>query len=383
MKAIRVLGITVAAIILVVIGLAVSGYGGTLFFMAFTAYNKPLGDFDPRSAVAAPDYKLETSWAALPTTQDPADLVPEGIAVLPQGEHLVDVFFIHPTGFLTSGSWTSPMDENSGTEENTLFMMANQASAFNGCCNVYAPRYREANIFAYFGSPAVRDEVLGFAYQDVKRAFEYYIEHDNNGKPFILAGHSQGTHHAKRLIKEVIDAGDLHQRMVAAYTIGSIIMPPASTSWFESLNHITACESADDLHCVVHWDTMPEGGPAYERAADSLCTNPLTWQLNGELAPASLNEGAVAPVGFINGAIGRADDKPANQVYESLAKPIKEQTWAQCKDGTLFVEAQQGAGFELDDMGTYHQRDYALFYMNIHNNAKLRASRYLARNAVP
>jgi hypothetical protein len=378
MKTLKALAITAAALILIGTGLAVTGYGGTLFFMAFAAYNKPPGKFDPEDAVAAPNYSLASNWAALPSRQDPADLAPTGIEVQAQGTQPVDVFFIHPTGFLTSGSWTSPMDENSGTEENTHYMMANQASAFSGCCNIYAPRYREANIFSYFvGSSADRDEVLGFAYQDVKRAFEYYLQHDNQGRPFIIAGHSQGSHHARRLLNEVIDSSDLHQRMVAAYMIGSIIIP-VSPSWFDSLDHISPCEAADDLHCVVAWDTMPQGAPALERPEPSLCTNPLSWRVNEELAAAGLNEGALVPAGTLNAAIGRNPDIPAQQTFDSLGQPIEGLTWAQCKNGTLYIEEQKLAGFEVDAMGTYHQLDYALFYMNIHNNAKLRSSRYLA-----
>ena len=346
--------------------------------MAFTAYNKPQGKFSPEDAVAAPNYNLASNWAALPTRLDAADLVPTGIEVQAQGTQAVDVFFIHPTGFLTSGSWTSHMDENSGTEENTRYMMANQASAFNGCCNIYAPRYREANIFSYFvGSSADRDEVLGFAYQDVKRAFEYFLQHYNQGKPFIIAGHSQGSHHARRLLKEVIDSSDLHRRMVAAYMIGSIIIP-VSPSWFDSLDHISPCEAADDLHCVVAWDTMPQGSSALERPEPSLCTNPLSWRVDEELAAAGLNEGALLPAGTLNEAIGRNPDVPAQQIFDSLGQPIADLTWAQCKDGTLFVEEQKRAGLEVDAMGTYHQLDYALFYMNIRSNAKLRSSQYLA-----
>ncbi|MEH6570949.1 MAG: DUF3089 domain-containing protein [Halioglobus sp.] len=382
MKVIKVFGVTAAAVILLGIVLTVTGWGGTLFFKAFIAFNKPSGDFNPAEAVAPPDYSQTAYWASLPTIEDPADLTPAGIEVKPQGEHPVDVFFIHPTGFLTSGSWTSPMDPDSGTEENTRFMMANQASAFNGCCNIYAPRYREANIFAYFGSTEDRDELLGFAYQDVKRAFEHYLEHDNQDKPFILAGHSQGSHHAQRLLKEVIDTTDLHQRLVAAYVIGSTLMP-VSKDWFSSMSHINACESAGDLACVVHWDTMPEGTPAYERPGDSLCTNPLSWQVNEVLAQASLNEGAVVPVGTLNQAIGRVEDKPSQQIFDSLKTPREEFTWAQCLGGTLYANKALGEGFEIDAMGTYHQADYALFYMNIHHNAKLRASRHTALQHAP
>ena len=72
------------------------------------------------------------------------------------------------------------MDPDSGTEENTHWMMANQASAFNGCCNVYAARYREASIFAYLSATeAETAEVLAFAYQDVAAAFAHFIKELN------------------------------------------------------------------------------------------------------------------------------------------------------------------------------------------------------------
>jgi hypothetical protein len=376
MKIIKAFGITAAALILIGTGLAVTGYGGALFFKAFTAYHKPSGTFNPDDAVPAPDYSLATNWAALPTLKDLSDLVPAGIERQAQGTQAVDVFFIHPTGFLTSGSWTSPMEMESATEENTQYMLANQASAFNGCCNVYAPRYREANIFAYFGSLADRDEVLGFAYQDVKRAFEYYLQHNNEGRPFIIAGHSQGTHHAMRLLQEVIDKNDLHERMVAAYIMGSTLIP-VSPSWFSSMNHIKACSTADDLHCVIHWDTMPEGTPPYERPEESLCTNPLSWRVDEELAAASLNQGTLLPAGTLNAAMGRSPDTASHQRIDILEMPIAELTSAQCRGGTLYVKQLQSEGFAIDPMGTYHQLDYSLFYTNIRNNAELRSDKYL------
>jgi len=372
MKALKIVGMSVMLIALIAIALSVSGLGGRLFFMAFAAYNKPEGTFDPADAVAAPDYSDVENWAALPTTSDYADLVPKGISAGTQGEFPVDVFFIHPTGFLTSGSWTSPMDVDSGTEENTRLMMANQASAFNGCCNVYAPRYRQGNIFAYFGEAQERDRVLGFAYQDVRRAFDYFINHYNQSRPFIIASHSQGTHHALRLLEDVIDPSDLHKRMVAAYLIGSTLIP-VSPSWFDAMSNIKPCSQEDDLHCVIHWDSKPEGAPAYERPEPSLCTNPLSWRTDEEIAAASLNKGALPRAGKRNDAMGKAADTPGNQKVIALRKPISALVSAQCKGGTLYVGEPAVSGFETDRMGTYHLLEYSLFYMNIHNNAKLRA----------
>jgi hypothetical protein len=379
MKVVKIVAVAIVTLSVVGGGLAVSGYGGQLFFMAFTAYNKPSGEFDPNQAVAAPDYADQNYWASLPDMKDPADLVPGGIEVLPQGENPVDTFFIHPTGFLTTASWISPMTLESGTEENTMWMMANQASAFNGCCNVYAPRFREANIFAYFGSEVERSALLGFAYQDVKRAFEYYLEFYNDGRPFILASHSQGTHHSMRLLSEVIDTSDLHERMVAAYTIGGVLLP-LSPGWFDGMQHIKPCQSENDLHCVIHWDTMPEGTEPMQRPAATLCTNPLTWRVDEELASRALNEGAVLPEGTFNAAFGKVEDVPTQQTFESLDSPMPHLTSAQCRDGTLFAERQTDNGFSEVGSGmmdTYHEIDYALFYMNIHNNARLRAKTYL------
>ncbi len=383
MKALKITGIGLVLIALTIAGLIISGQGQKLALKAFAAYGKPEGNFRAEDAAQPPNYSQEEFWAALPTKEDPADLVPAGVTAITQGEGEVDTFFIHPTGYLKSASWTSPMDKDSSTEENTSWMMANQASAYNGCCNVYAPRYREATIFSYFIAPEERDEVLSFAYKDVKAAFEYYIEHYNNGRPFIISSHSQGTHHAKRLLKEVIDSSDLHQRLVSAYLIGSVQIP-LSPSWFASMENISACKSANDLHCVVHWDTMAEDSDAIERPESSLCTNPLTWKVNEDFAKANLNEGAVIPAGIYNLDFGKSEDNPTGQAFEKLEAPIVHKTGAQCLNGTLFVNSQEGTDFDAmgaGSSGNYHGLDYALFYMNIHNNAKLRVKAFLEKSS--
>jgi|TARA_B110001454_G_scaffold115940_1_gene108408 hypothetical protein len=384
MKIVKRISVGLGVIALALIGLYFSGYGGDLAFRAFLAYSQPASEFDANTAVAEPDYSDAINWAALPGGNDPADLVPEGVDGAVQDEHPVDVFFIHPTGFMRSNTWTSPLDLNSGTEENTLWMMANQASAFNGCCNVYAPRYREATIVSYFGEPKLRDVVLGFAYEDVKRAFTYFIEHYNQDRPFVIASHSQGTHHAMRLLREMVDTSELHERMVAAYLVGGIVIPVTHSS-LSSMANISPCTDSEQLRCVVHWDTQAEGAPAellgMLRPADSLCTNPLSWQVNEEMVTAEQNAGAVFPEGTYNAAMGKGKDTPTAQAFEALPPSLVQHTWAQCRDGWLYVQDQTGSEFDkagtVGASGNYHMLDYSLFYMNIRNNAKLRASRYM------
>jgi hypothetical protein len=357
--------------------------GRRLLFRGYVEFLRPSGNFDPRAAGSSPDYTDESYWAALPQKNDPSDLVPEGVTAPRQSSAPVDVFFIHPTGYLRGASWTSPLDPRSATEENTRWMLANQASAFNGCCNVYAPRYREASIYAYLArSREERDEILAFAYADVLTAFRQFIAKYNDGRPFILASHSQGTHHARRLLAEEIDPSPLHERLVAAYTIGAV-MVPFSRNWFAGLQHVRPCESATETGCVVHWDTVAEGGEPIERDEDSLCTNPLTWRVDETRAPAELHRGGVPSEGIYNVAFA-GPDLPLGIDFESLDAPLPRITHAQCRGGTLFVADQSRTGMthammRVSPIRNYHGLDYPLFHMDIRENAIARAESFLGK----
>jgi hypothetical protein len=217
--------ILIAAVALLALGLAglyLSGNGRLVKLVWDFNFAAPDQPFDPADAVAPPDYAREENWAALAGREDLGNVFPPGLNnEVVQGEAPLDVFYVHPTGFLKGSSWIFSMDPDTSTEENTKWMIANQAGAFNSCCNVYAPRYRQASIFTYFSvDEATRDEILAFAYQDVARAFDYFLENFNAGRPFILASHSQGTHHGIRLLRERIDGTPLAQKLVAAYLIG-------------------------------------------------------------------------------------------------------------------------------------------------------------------
>lgn len=381
MKIMKVGLATTAVILVCLIGLYFSGVGGQIMFWTISNFYKPDHEFDPAVAARKPDYSNTENWAALPGKQDPADMIPAGIGDMDiQGSAPVDVFFIHPTGFLQGTSWTSPMIVESGTEENTSWMLANQASAFNGCCNIYAPRYREASIFAYLGSTEEeRDAVLGFAYEDVAEAFVYFLREYSEGRPFIVASHSQGTHHAKRLLKEKIDNTPLADRLVAAYIIGSVLIS-ISEEYLNSMTDIGACNNASDSGCIVHWDTYGDAGDTASRPEQvSLCTNPISWTTDEIMAPANLNKGAVPISGKYNVNFN-GDDLPLKEEFAPLKKPIPGHTWAQCREGTLFVADQKGTVFDVMAFGgekSYHGLDYALFYMDIRENAKLRVNTFL------
>jgi len=340
---------------------------------------KPDHGWDLARKAPQPDYAKAEYWAARPELESFAKYAPEGVANEP-GERAVDVFFVHPTGFLNGSDWNSPLNPNSRTEENTKWMMTNQASAFSGCCNVYAPRYREASIFSYFSAtPDIRDKAMDFAYADVERAFDYFLEHDSKGRPFIIASHSQGTSHALRLVKNRIDATPLAQRMVAAFLIGSRV----TNEEVGTFKTVHVCNSENETGCLVHWATWGEGGTHSDGFWKGLvCVNPLSWTRDGERTAASAHKGGVPISGPFSLKLW-GDDSPQGAKFPPLKAPIPQHTWAECQDGFLVVADQSGGPFGGVDLGgkNYHGLDYPLFHMDIRENAKARIAAYLAHAA--
>ena len=116
--------------------------------------------------------------------------------------------------------WNADIDDvalNKKTDNTTILY---QASVFNEDCRVFAPRYRQANFNAFFtNNKVVTDKAFELAYEDIKTAFEYYLEHYNQGRPIIIASHSQGTLHAGRLLKEYFEGKPLQKKFIPMETM--------------------------------------------------------------------------------------------------------------------------------------------------------------------
>ena len=306
------------------------------------------------------EYNSTNNWAALPDLQDLADVVPINSALKDEQMNArADVFFVHPTIYTYSPNtpfqWNANIQDiylNNKVDSSTIL---NQASIFNAAGRVFAPRYRQAHYFA-FVTPDKADKALALqvAYSDVKKAFEYYLTHYNQGRPFIIASHSQGTVHATQLIKDYIDGKDLQKQLVAAYLIG--IATPKNT-----FKEIGACENADQTGCFVAWTTFQQGYlPPWHpgKPTDLVSTNPLTWTLDEKFASQKLNEGGVS-YGF---------------------KWVKNFADAQNHQGILWINTPYVFGRSFVRLKNWHQADMNLFYAPIRNNAKNRVSAYLKAN---
>lgn len=99
----------------------------------------PRVPFTAETPPPPPDYAAPASWSALPDRADTADRAPMGALVSDQAQAKVDVFYVHPTSYVRN-RWNAPTDDASLNEATDKIATGIQASAFNGCCAVYAPR---------------------------------------------------------------------------------------------------------------------------------------------------------------------------------------------------------------------------------------------------
>lgn len=239
------------------------------------------------------DYSNLNNWAAHPNKKDFSDSIP-----LPFANQKIDgradVFYIYPTLYDDSykfEKWNATLDNIELLNEVDLRPILFQASAFNIAGPVFAPRYRQAHLDAYdIVNKNEKDSIFNFAYQDVKNAFVYYLENFNNGRPIIIASHSQGTNHAGRLLKEFFENKPLKEKLIAAYVIGLII----PENYFSDLK---PCRDSNEINCFVGWRTFKKDYlPTWVKneKIKSIVTNPLTWKIdNNNFGDEKLHLGAI------------------------------------------------------------------------------------------
>jgi hypothetical protein len=331
---------------------------GLIVMLAFTScsdkYLRYTHLYQFKSEDKKPDYSILNYWAAHPLKPDPSDNIPKPLRK-EKKDSLVDVFFLHPTIYtaqIKDGSLNADIDDaylNTKTDYSSILY---QASVFNQHARIYAPRFREAHISAYFQKDTLASlKAFDLAYEDVKRSFEYYLKNYNDGRPIIIASHSQGTTHALRLLKEYFENKPLQKKLVAAYLVGMAI----PKDLFSSLK---MCEDAIQTGCICGWRTFRKGfKPDYVVAekGNSFVTNPITWKTNNEYASRKMNKGSV---------------------LFKFDKVYKKTTDAQINENVIWVRKPKFPWSFLYSAKNYHVGDINLYYMNIRENIGQRINNY-------
>lgn len=310
-------------------------------FTLLTAACSPI----PVTRDGEPDYALARDWVSRPVAPPMA----------------VDVFWVYPTVY-DGKPVLAPID-SAEMRQGAELSRDEQASVFEDSANIFSPLYRQTNLSIVDMPRAERDRYFAVGIKDVEAAFAYYLENLNHGRPFILAGHSQGSEVLAHLLRRNLNRPDVRERMVAAYIIGwSITEQDLKDDPF-----LTICRSAGETGCIVTYNSVAAGHQAEAPTLlpGAISVNPLSWSTDGALAPATENLGSV-----IFDTEGRRQD-------------LAHFTSARNQDGGLVIDPKDPA--ILTDLpfgpGVYHAYDYNLFYMNLKANAARRIAAYLARGA--
>lgn len=312
-----------------------------------------------QDAPPAPDYGQPQSWASSAASALPPGATPSGIA--PQA----DVFYVHPTTLRSATLLNHDIadaDANRWVDESVV---ARQASAFSGCCRVFAPRYRAAT-FKAFSSKEMQEAAFALAYTDIERAFDWYLTHENRGRPFIIAGHSQGAFHIATLLEKRIQNTPLSKQMVAAYVIGINL---ADGEFGRRFTGVKPCARPKDTGCILQWNAILAGSDVGKAAAFSqstfvakygdvpgkqtLCINPLTFDMRKPAASARRSLGAV----------------PGDPGFGALRPLLGGKVSARCEKGLLVVQADPALDLKPLPGGSMHFHDVGLFYADIRADA--------------
>lgn len=314
-------------------------------------------EYQFRSETKIPDYSKLDYWAAHPWKKDLSDSVPADLQQNYKQDSLADVFFIHPTTLTDYANeiWNAAIDDaaiNAKTDYSTILY---QASVFNAKCRIFAPRYRQAHIKAFFTNSPEAATAFEIAYADVKSAFEFYLKNYNHNRPLIIASHSQGTKHAGRLLKEFFENKPLQNQLVCAYIIGM----PVAENYFTSLK---PCSDSLATGCFVSWRTFKRESaePQFilNEKFTSVVINPLTWTNETGFVSSQQNKGGVL--------------KNFNHVVPHVVS-------AQIHNNILWSSKPDVPGKILYTQKNYHVGDINLFYMNIRENAAARINAFLRK----
>lgn len=358
----RWLTMTIAGVLLF-LGLATGVFWDDLMRTALD----PKAPFQTYKPPPAPDYSQRSAWHLMPTTP--------GTASADQPK--ADVFFVGPTTYDGGKNWNAPVGAALAGETFRRVMAPNYAGPFVRVGRIFAPKYRQASLYTQLTLREDAREARKFAYGDVANAFDYYLAHDNGGRPFVIVGVEQGGTLAARLLSDRIAPDEaLKERLAAAYLIATVVpadKPP-----------IQPCVQRGQTSCVAAWTAVPtnesdraqvlldralvwNGGELDNlRGRPALCFNPLLGATTDAFAPARLHQGAANATGLEWGA------RPAF---------LGRQVSAQCKGGILYVSPPKSAS--LQRSGSWRDRrkvpGYNLFYLDLETDALARVSALTGR----
>ena len=303
------------------------------------------------------DYSQNASWYKIPEiTKD------------------IDTFYIYSTVTMSAneGDPDYATLDNAEMLEGVKIEHAIKSSVFEESTNVFIPYYRQASMKlmgkVWQEGGSVDKAISGTPYDDLSDALDYYFKNYNEGRPFIFAGHSQGSALVRLFLKNYFKKHpEYYDRMVAAYAIGYSI----TREDLEENPHMKFAIGEDDTGVIISWHAE---GPKNREAKtinaamlpNGVAINPLNWKRDETYAPASENLGSLV-----------MDPKTGETEIRDIGADAQLDT----SRGTVVTNAAAVANEMVEFSGpeSFHQDDYSIFYNNIKDNVAKRIKSYKAR----
>ena len=351
-------------------------------YLKFIESVRPQVNFSDDEQPESPNYLDDKDWAALPERDGFHLLSPDSnpSSVLKD----FDVFYMHPTGYFQP-HWNAPLDPESAAYERTGSHLASQASASAETCNVYAPYYRQATYYSFFDQDSNGYAAQDLAYSDLSNAFSVYMEHHNQGRPFFIAGHSQGALHGQRLVHEHISKQPIKDLFIAAYLIGYILPLKHFDQLYPDLK---ISNNAEDQQSIISWCTgtqdfrrsrahsmfwLPEGWRQESMEQPLVCQNPFSWNLNSDWIKDENN----LSIKLKSNSLFLADYFAKKHSHAELSiETIKDLSFEAKHSENFMIETKGPLIEKMKSFtvgGDLHNFDVSIFWGAIRNNIEKRA----------
>ena len=181
-------------------------------------------------------------------TNPPPGQTPQPLGYTRPADPPVDCFYLYPTQSEQAGP-----NANLDKDPPIRRVVVQQARMFSSVCDVYAPMYRQVVLD---GDQTSYNASVEKAYKSAKAGFRDYLKNYNDGRGFIMIGHSQGSAHTARLIDELIDTNaKLRKRFVGAIAPGANISVPIGEAVGGMYDNVPACTKVGEDGCVVAFST--------------------------------------------------------------------------------------------------------------------------------
>jgi len=307
------------------------------------------------------DYSQAEHWLALPLSADKE----------------VDVFYVYPSVWQKTSNDPN-MPNYSEIDDPTMIAGAKhvfqiQATAFEPIGNIYAPYYRQYD-GGYVLSLSTEEQyrVMGETPTlDVVAAFDYYVNNYNNGRPFILAGHSQGSNVLLYLLSGYMkEHPEVYKKMITAYVIGYSV----TNEYLADNPHLKFATGPDDIGVIVSYNTEysdysgePENPVLHPGA---LAINPINWNRDETRALETENLGSLILDDNGNIVDNNKKDYADAQIFDDTSRELQVIKCSTVEPAMLTL----GKNFPT---GVYHSYDYPFYFYNIRENASNRVKNFI------